>query len=143
MSTENEVREASVRFYAALNRMLQGDAAGMAEIWSHGEDVTAMHPLGGRDTGWAQVEGSWAKVAGLATGGSVELRGQRILVAGDLALETGEEHGRGDFGKHQVLLEQRVTNVYRREGGAWKVVHHHTDISLGLRELVRSMPSGG
>jgi hypothetical protein len=33
MSTENEVRQASKQFYAALNRMANGDAASLAEIW--------------------------------------------------------------------------------------------------------------
>lgn len=37
MSTEEDVQAISRRFYAALNRMANGDAAAMEEVWSHGE----------------------------------------------------------------------------------------------------------
>ena len=49
MAAEDEVRRASERFYAALNRVLEeGDTGPMEEIWSHGSDVSGMHPFGGR-----------------------------------------------------------------------------------------------
>ncbi len=48
MAAEDEVRQASERFYAALNSTLDGDSSPMEEIWSHGSDVSAMHPTGGR-----------------------------------------------------------------------------------------------
>ena len=41
MSTEDEVRKASQQFYAALNRMANGDAGSMADIWSHSATVTS------------------------------------------------------------------------------------------------------
>ena len=41
MSAEEEVRHASKQFYAALNRMANGDAGPMASGWSHGPNVTA------------------------------------------------------------------------------------------------------
>jgi ketosteroid isomerase-like protein len=30
-----------------------------------------------------------------------------------------------------------VTNVYRREDGQWKMVHHHTDVSQGLVDIMQ------
>ncbi|HYU19986.1 MAG TPA: nuclear transport factor 2 family protein [Chloroflexota bacterium] len=30
----------------------------------------------------------------------------------------------------------RVTNIYRREGGEWKMVHHHTDVSPAMNDLL-------
>ena len=54
MAAEDEVRQASERFYAALNRVLEeSDTGPMGEIWSHGSDVSAMHPFGGRMVGWS------------------------------------------------------------------------------------------
>ena len=55
MSPEAEVRQASEQFYAALNRFLNGDTEPMMEVWSHGPDVTAMHPVPGRQVGWEGV----------------------------------------------------------------------------------------
>ena len=47
-SAKDEVRKASKQFYAALNRMLNGDAGPLEDIWSHKAIVTTMHPIGGR-----------------------------------------------------------------------------------------------
>jgi ketosteroid isomerase-like protein len=94
MSTEQEVSDASNIFYTALNRMLNGDAGPLADIWAHSAAVTTMHPVGGRDVGWDQVGKSWQQVAAISTGGQVELRERRIQVEGDLAYEVGAEYGK-------------------------------------------------
>ena len=136
MSTENEVREASAQFYAALNSMINGDPAPLGDIWSHSDDVTTMHPIGGREVGWAEVEGPWAQVAGLSSGGQVELDDQLIRVGGNMAYEVGTERGQATMAGEQVSIDQRVTNIYRREGGSWKIVHHHTDLSPEMLEVL-------
>jgi ketosteroid isomerase-like protein len=136
MSTEDEVREASAQFYAALNRMMDGDGAPMADIWSHGAAVTTMHPIGGRQVGWDEVRGSFEQVAGLASGGRAELRDQSIYVAGDVAYEVGVEYGQAKLAGEQIRIEHRVTNIYRREAGGWKIVHHHTDISPAMVDML-------
>ena len=126
MTIENEIRAASDKFYSALNRMLNGDAGPLGDIWSHSPTVTTMHPIGGREVGWDQVRGSWEQVAQLATQGQVRLSDQFIQVAGDVAYELGVEHGQLTLAGQSVTGDYRVTN-YRRESGAWKIVHHHTD----------------
>ena len=141
MSTEAEVRGASAKFYAALNRMTEGDAGQLADIWSHSATVTTMHPIGGEQVGWSAVRESFEQVAGLASGGHVELDGQVIQVGGELAYELGLERGQVKIAGESVAIEQRVTNVYRREAGQWKIVHHHTDISpamLGILERLQA-----
>ena len=57
MSAQDEVRKASKAFYAAMNRMAKGDAGPMAVIWSHSATTTTMHPIGGREVGWAKIKG--------------------------------------------------------------------------------------
>lgn len=39
------------------------------------------------------------------------------------------ERGSLEMAGETVHIDQRVTNVYRREAGAWKMVHHHSDLS--------------
>jgi hypothetical protein len=81
MSSEDEVRTASAQFCVALNRMLDGDMAPLETIWSHSAAVSTMHPIGGRETGWGEVRGSFQGVAKLASGGHADLRDQTIQVA--------------------------------------------------------------
>jgi ketosteroid isomerase-like protein len=136
MAAEDEVRDASTQFYAALNSMTDGSAAPMTQIWSHGP-VTTLHPIGGRQVGWDEVRGSFEQVAGLASGGHVELRDQHIQVLGDdVAYEVGVEHGQAKLAGENIAIEQRVTNIYRREPDGWKVVHHHTDISPAMVDML-------
>lgn len=136
MSTETEIRKTSENFYKALNRMLNGDASQLADIWSHSAEVTTMHPIGGREVGWDQVKGSWEQVAQLSSDGEVGLKDQFIKVAGDVAYEIGIEHGQFKIAGQQVTIKQRVTNIYRCESGVWKVVHHHTDVSPAMLDVI-------
>jgi ketosteroid isomerase-like protein len=139
VSKEDEVRKASEQFYAALNRMTNGDAGPLSKIWSQGPAVTTMHPIGGREVGWDKVRESFQKVAQIASEGRVRLDEQAIQVTGDLAYELGVERGQAKFAGQQVSLEHRVTNIYRREAGGWKIVHHHTDISPAMVKIVSSL----
>jgi ketosteroid isomerase-like protein len=141
MSSEDEVREASKRFYAGLNSMAAGDAARLADIWSHSATVTAMHPIGGRQVGWDAVRGSFEQVARVAADGEVELRDQLIYVDGDMAYEVGIEYGKLRLANEQVSIDQRVTNIYRREAGEWKMIHHHSDTSPAMMDILSRLPS--
>jgi ketosteroid isomerase-like protein len=136
MSTQDDVRKASKQFYAGLNRMANGDADPLADIWSHSAVVTTMHPIGGREVGWDAVRGSFEQVAQLASGGKVELKDQIIHVAGDMAYELGVEHGQLKLAGQQVPIDHRVTNIYQREAGAWKMIHHHTDTSPAMLDVL-------
>lgn len=141
MSTEDQVRQASQQFYAALNRMANGDADAMADIWSQSATVTTMHPIGGREVGWDEVKEPWQQVARLASDGQIKLNDQLIQVSGDMAYEVGTEQGKFKLAGEEVSLNLRVTNVYRREAGGWKIVHHHTDLSptmLGVLSRLQS-----
>ena len=139
MSTEIEVRKASEQNYAAMNRMLNGDAAPLADIWSHSTAVSTMHPIGSRQVGWEKVRESFEQVAQIASNGQVKLRDQIVHVAGDVAYELGVEHGQVKIAGQQVTIEHRVTNIYRREAGGWKIVHHHTDVSPAMLDVLSRM----
>jgi len=141
MSTEDQVREASRKFYAALNAMANGNADAMGDIWSHSASVTTMHPIGGRETGWDEVEGPWRQVAQLSSGGQVELDDQHLQVSSEMACEAGTERGHLILAGERVVIDQRVTNVYRRESGEWKVVHHHTDLSPAMLDILSRLRS--
>jgi ketosteroid isomerase-like protein len=138
VSTElDAVRKASEAFYAAINSMVNGDTRPMNEVWSHGRDITAMHPIGGRIVGWDKVRKSFEDVAHIASDGRVNLDDQSIHVQGDLAYELGTERGHARFAGRKIPIDHRVTNVYRCENGAWKIMHHHTDIAPAMVDAVQ------
>ena len=136
MSTEDEVRKASEQFYAALNRLFNGNADSMEGIWSHDSSITVLQPIGGRTTGWEDIREAYQDVAQIAENGHVKLDDQIIQIIGDLAYEVGVERGQATFAGNQVTLDYRVTNIYRNEAGGWKIVHHHTDISPAMIEFL-------
>ena len=55
----------------------------------------------------------------IASGGSVTLADRLIRTVGDAAYELGTEHVDAALADRPVRREVRVTNLYRREGGAW------------------------
>ena len=136
MSTENEVHKASEQFYAALNRLFNGNADSMEGIWSHDSSITVLQPIGGRTVGWDDIREAYQDVAQIAEKGHVKLDDQIIQIIGDVAYEVGVERGQATFAGNQVTLDYRVTNIYRSEAGGWKIVHHHTDISPAMLEFL-------
>lgn len=143
MAAEDDVRQASAQFYAALNRMLGGETAALTDVWAHTDEVTTMHPIGGREVGWDQVRSSWEQVAQLASGGQAHLQDQLLRVVGDLAYEVGTESGQATLAGQPITFAHRVTNIYRRAGGQWKLVHHHTDLTPAMADLVSRLQGGG
>ena len=139
VAAEDDVRVASDQFYSALDAMANGDASSMGEIWSHDDDVTTMHPIGGREEGWDAVNGSWEGVASLSEGGEVTRTDQVIRVIGNAAYELCTESVSMTFAGEPMSLEGRATNVYRKENGEWKVVHHHADLHAEFAEMIAHM----
>ena len=135
MSAESDVRKASEKFYAAMNRMGNDEMGAMSDVWAHGPTVTAMHPMGGRTMGRDVVRDSFDQVASMATDSKIGLNAQFIQVHGDVACELGVEHGEFKMAGQPVSLEHRVTNLYKREGGMWRLIHHHTDSSAGMLDV--------
>jgi ketosteroid isomerase-like protein len=118
MAVEDEIRQASKQFYAALNRAINGDPGPMAEVWSHGSDVAAMHPFGDRSLGWEEVRATWEQATQAFSDGQVALDDLVVVpITEDAAYTLGTEHGKAKIGDEPVNIDWRVSNIYRREGG--------------------------
>jgi ketosteroid isomerase-like protein len=126
---EQAVREAAAKFYSALNVMFSGDAGPMKEVWSHAADVTYMGPGGGLTQGWPAVLAVWEAQAALKLGGDVQSADLHVTAGQDLAITHSWERGQnvGADGRVEVV-SIRATNVFRKEGGSWKMIGHHTDL---------------
>ena len=106
-----------------------GDPQPYRSLWAQDGDVTIFGAWGAYEQGWQAVGPrlDWA-AARFASGGTQ----QEILSmgsSGDLgytvALERGQVRLAGESVAAPMLL--RVTHVYRRVGGEWKIIHRHAD----------------
>ena len=125
-----DVLEANATFYRAFN---ERDVGAMEQLWALRHPVACIHP------GWDVLDGreevmrSWRGVLG--SGGSPEVGCTRAeaRVLGEVAYVTC----------HEVLHGGRLacTNLFVREDGAWRLVHHQsTPIAPGQS---RPEPSPG
>jgi ketosteroid isomerase-like protein len=134
-ANENEIRTATVLFYAAFNSALHGNLAPMSAVWSHRTDVTNLSAAGGHAKGWNEVYPGFQNMARLHPGGSIEQRDMTVVAGKDIGYSVCTETGqlRSSDGP-MVIFNQRATNVFRLEGGTWKLIHHHADSNLNPSE---------
>lgn len=53
-----------------------------------------------------------------------------------MAYELGVERGEFRMAGQQVSIEHRVTDIHRRDAAGWMLVHHHTDTSPGMLDVL-------
>ena len=92
-----------------------------------------MNAFGGRQSVWEDVRSMWERMAGAVGRGTARITQQQLRVLGDMAYTTGVEQVQVTVDARDIRFETRVTNVFRREFGAWKLVHHHADAVPGAR----------
>ncbi len=117
------VRAANLAFYRAFEAL---DLPAMERLWAHDETATCLHPGWALCAGWAEVRASWAAI--FANTGSMrfEIADERIDVRGGLAWVVCVERIRSTGAAGEAMVGAVVaTNVFRDDGGGWKLVHHH------------------
>ena len=127
-SGKDAVLAANASFYTALNTMFTGNAAPMGDVWSHADDATYMGPDGKFLHGWSAIGENWKVQAGLKLGGHVDPVEIQAVAGEDLGVVSDYEEGENTNAAGKVAkVRLRATNVFRLEGGTWKMVAHHTD----------------
>jgi ketosteroid isomerase-like protein len=113
--------------YEAELALHNGDSAPRRAIWSGHEPVSilgAMRNAGGQ----AEVDEVFAFLERMFSDcTSYEVDVQACDVSGDMAYTAGLEHVSVSMDGQPRTFSLRATQVYRREGGQWKVVHRHAD----------------
>ena len=127
------VKAANERFYAALNKLFTGEVAPMEEVWSHAEDTTYMGPSGGYQVGWQAILPVWKEQAALKLGGKIEPAEVQINAGDTIGVVSCLEQGTNtNIDGKAEKISLRATSIYRKEGGTWKMIGHHTDLIPGL-----------
>jgi ketosteroid isomerase-like protein len=115
------------RLYEAELALHNGDAAPRLAIWSTNEPVTVMGAWKSA-TNYPEARALFEELEGTfsdCTSFSFELVAADVL--GDMAYTTGYEHTQASIDGEPRAYTLRATQVYRREGGEWKVAHRHGD----------------
>ena len=126
MVSTSEIEKIDDGFFAALNAMFEGDVAPMEALWSHADDVIYMGPSPDLfHVGWKVTDQDWVAQGRAHLGGSIKVLNRHVVVGDTLATvhHVAEASGQGDG----AGIRMRGTNVYRHEGGAWKLIAHHSD----------------
>jgi ketosteroid isomerase-like protein len=106
-----------------------GDPASRLEMWSTRDPVTLFGAWGPCKSGTDEVTRISRWVASWFSNCSA-YRFELVAagVSGDLAYMVGYEHSSASVdGEPAGPRTLRVTHVYRRENGEWKIVHRHGD----------------
>ena len=115
---------------AAQAHLVNGRAAAFKALWSHRDDVTLSGGLGGVIAkGWTQVSERIDWVATQFADGARTHEEVARYVGQDLAYVVLREtiKFRHPVENRPVVQELRVTQVFRLEGGKWRIVHRHAD----------------
>lgn len=125
-----ELEQFIEQYHRATGAFINGDPEPQKALFSHREDVTLANPLGPPARGWKQVEQTLERAAAQIRGGEPS-RFERISgdASGDLGYILEFERTRAKLGgsDQSAAISLRVTTVFRREDGAWKIVHRHAD----------------
>jgi ketosteroid isomerase-like protein len=120
--------DANEAFYRAFR---ERDLPGMMRAWSTANDISVIHP------GWEPLHGrgpvveSWQRILRNPASPQIQCSDVMAAVRGELGI---------------VICTERVggaclaaTNVFMREAGAWRLVHHQAGAMPGAP---RQMPAG-
>jgi ketosteroid isomerase-like protein len=118
------------KYHRGLDAFMKGDAEPQMQLLSRRDDVTLANPLGPPARGWDEVEKAAKRAVSQTRGG--EFTGFETIsecATADLAYNLEIQRPQAKLGGADeiVPIALRVTTIFRREDGEWKVVHRHAD----------------
>ena len=130
MSDLDEFRTKTlVRQSQAEEALVLGDPEPRMDLWSRRDPVTLFSAGGQCKSGWTEVSQFFRWLARRFSDGSgFSFDLEVVDISGDLAYTVGFERYNVSIADGPVEPRLiRVTHVYRREDGEWKIVHRHGD----------------
>jgi ketosteroid isomerase-like protein len=128
---------AQAAFYAAFNAL---DHAAMMQVWSTRRDVVCIHPGRLPLLGLSAIESSWRSIMAAAAYIRITVHDheswQRDDMFGCVVTERIRTAASGENESDGVVV---ATNLFRREGGDWRMILHH---GAPCAEIPAAPPAG-
>ena len=125
---DGELAELVRRTEEASSAFMRGDMERYLALTPHARGYTLMKPFGGPPSRYEDRSESLREAAGYFQAGEAKLELADAHVWGDTGVLVMIERQHGEVGG---LPDQdwplRVTQVYRRDGSDWQLVHRHAD----------------
>jgi len=116
--------------HRAGNAFHHGDPEPKKKLFSRRDDVTLANPLGLTARGWKEVEKTVELAASQYREGE-PINYERVseYATADLAYIVEFERSRATrVGANEIVpISLRVTTIFRREDGEWRIVHRHAE----------------
>jgi ketosteroid isomerase-like protein len=114
----------------AAQAYVNGQAGPLDQLAATACPASFFPPRGGHEVGAEWVANIYGRDAeAFAEGGETTLEILHSDSAGDLAYWTGLQHATVRLAGHDEPVEMhlRITELFRHEDGAWRLIHRHAD----------------
>ncbi len=121
------------RVDAGQTDLQNGKAEPFKALWSRGVDTTLAGGFGGTvEKGWGMIGPRLDWVAAQFSNGIHTQERVAANVSGDLGYVVQHEHIRFKVPGQtaETTRDYRVTMLFRREAGGWRIIHRHADSQL-------------
>ncbi len=117
------VIDAESMFLGALEML---DVGRIMSCWSDSDQTTFIFPGVDMAKGEVAIRLAWEEIARYTSSLNTVLRPVSFMRLGDMGWTFLSGTIVSTHGDETLSVEVYITNVYRREAGGWKIVHHHT-----------------
>ncbi|MBF6059216.1 nuclear transport factor 2 family protein [Nocardia terpenica] len=141
-----DVQTAINEAHHALTELVAGNADSTRKTYWHTEHATLFGAYGGYDTGWSALSRRLDAISPLVADGSdssshVTVQTLAAGASGDLAytveLERHVHPSAGAAAQDTTEIQTlRVTQVYQRAQGTWKLIHRHADPLSNIQDVL-------
>jgi ketosteroid isomerase-like protein len=111
-----------------MAKVANGDVSEIKALYSHSDDATSFYGWGGYEKGWQAVSKRWDWAGAQFKSGTVRHENVSTVITPELFYVTDIE----TFENQRVAETEsitgwsnRVTHIFRKENGEWRLLHRH------------------